>query len=80
MVEEGDDVIPEGRLDLTSPDVVTFYHTETSVFSNLYPAAVSVEGVEFPTVRPALCSCDCFVQPTTVFLYDRAAGLFSAAE
>lgn len=51
VVEAGGDPVPEGRIDLTSPDVVTFYNVPTASFSNLYPAPFKVGEVTFPTAE-----------------------------
>jgi len=51
VVEEGDEAVPEGRIDLTSPDVVAFYNTESAPLSNLHPSPLLVGGRTYPTAE-----------------------------
>jgi ribA/ribD-fused uncharacterized protein len=56
LVEEGDAAVPDGRIDLSSPDVVTFYNMPSAPFSNLYPAPVDIYGSVWPTAEHAWLS------------------------
>jgi len=53
VTEEGGDAVPSDRIDLDSPQVVTFYHTPTAPFSSLHNAApfVGESAVAFPSVE-----------------------------
>jgi predicted NAD-dependent protein-ADP-ribosyltransferase YbiA (DUF1768 family) len=51
VVEKGDDPVPEGRIDLSSPDVIAFYNTAAAPLSNLYPSPFTIEGITYPTVE-----------------------------
>mmetsp|Transcript_5259 Transcript_5259/g.6841 ORF Transcript_5259/g.6841 Transcript_5259/m.6841 type:complete len:380 (+) Transcript_5259:90-1229(+) len=51
VVEQGDDPIPEGRIDLSSPDVLAFYNTASSSFSNLHSSPITINGNVFPTLE-----------------------------
>lgn len=50
VVEEGGDPTPEGRIDLSSPDVHCFYNLEDEAFSNLHASPMEVEGVVYRSV------------------------------
>jgi ribA/ribD-fused uncharacterized protein len=52
VFEEGDEKTPEGRIDFTSVNVVTFYNTPTAAFSPFHTGApFVVDGKSFPTVE-----------------------------
>jgi len=50
VVEEGDEPTPEGRIDLSSPDVHCFYNLEDEGFSNNYASPIEVEGAVYKSV------------------------------
>jgi hypothetical protein len=54
VVEAGGDPIPQGRIDLSSPDVVTWYNLASFPFSNLFPSPIEVDGALYPTVEHCL--------------------------
>ena len=56
VVEEGDDAVPEGRIDLASPAVVTYYQVPTSPFCTLHPAPIKVAGRVWPTAEHFLAA------------------------
>lgn len=57
VTEEGSDAIPQGRIDLASPDVFTFYNTEDAPLSNLYQAPIEVGGRTYPCVEHYYLAC-----------------------
>lgn len=51
IVEAGDDPTPEGRIDLSSPDVHTFYNTAEYGLAPLFPAPITIDGAAYPTLE-----------------------------
>lgn len=51
VVYEGEDDLPEGTLDLNSPDVHTFTNRGQDLLSLSYPEPVSVSGQTYPTLE-----------------------------
>ena len=51
VVESGDEPVPEGRIDLTAPDVDTFYDSHTVPFANSFPSPLEVNGLAYPSVE-----------------------------
>jgi len=51
IVESIEDALPEGSIDLASPDVHSFYNTRAATFSNMFERPVSINGVEWPSAE-----------------------------